>query len=235
MKLLDLFCGEGGASLGYKSLGWEITGVDNDKTRLKRYPFHSFLDDAMKYLYVHGHEYDFIHASPPCQGYSIATSALPDRLTRYNRMIPALRDLLKETGKPYVIENVYNARTEMVDPQLLCGRMFGLRTVDDDGTQLVMDRHRMFETNWGFTGPEHVKHDTSLQVAGSYGGARRDKVEARTVRKGGYVPSIEKQQELLGITHMTEKGMWLSIPPAYTSYIGMRYALDNDAEVVLDL
>lgn len=223
MKVLDLFCGEGGASLGYANAGFEVFGVDNDPKRLKRYPFEHLPADAMEYLYEHGDEFDFIHASPPCQGYSIATSALPDRLERYDRMIPALRDLLVATNKPYVIENVYNARTEMVEPQMLCGRMFGLSAIDTDGTYLVMDRHRMFETNWDFVAPEHPKHDRKLQVAGSYGGARRDKVEARKERKGGYVPAFEVQQKLLGITHMSEKGMWLSIPPVYSQFIGNQY------------
>lgn len=227
MRVLDLFCGEGGAALGYANQGLEVFGVDSDHRRLKFYPFGSFHGNALEYLSEHGKDFDFIHASPPCTGYSIATSALPDRLDRYDRLIPVVRDLLEETGKPYVIENVYNARKEMKNPQMLCGRMFGLETVDDDGVRLVLDRHRMFETNWGFVAPAHLKHDKSVQVAGSYGGARRDKVEARKIRKGGYVPSLHRQKELLGVTHMTQKGMWLSIPPAYTEFIAKQFLVDN--------
>lgn len=228
MRVLDLFCGEGGASLGYSRAGMTVFGVDTDHKRLKRYPFENEQADALEFLAKYGGDFDFIHASPPCTGYSIATSALPDRLERYDRLIPAVRDLLDATGKPYVIENVYNARKEMLSPSLLCGRMFDLSAVDTDGTKLVMDRHRMFETNWGLIAPTHEKHDTSLQVAGSYGGARRDKVEARKIRKGGYVPSIPVQQELLGITHMSEKGMWLSIPPVYSEYIGRQFLGENN-------
>lgn len=219
-RLLDLFCGEGGASVGYSRAGFDVVGVDLDAARLKYYPFDSKHADALEYLYDFGGEFDAIHASPPCQGYSIATSALPDRLERYDRMIGAVRSLLDEIGKPYVIENVYNARKEMVNPKMLCGRMFDLTAVDTDGTKLVMDRHRMFETNWDLTVPPHHKHDKSLQVAGSYGGARRDKVEARKVRKGGYVPTLEVQRELLGLPHASEKGCWLSIPPVYAEFIG---------------
>lgn len=220
VKLLDLFCGEGGASKGYYRAGFEVTGVDNWKQRLRHYPYHAFERDAIEYLYEHGHEYDAIHASPPCTGYSIATSALPDRLTRYDRLIPVVRDVLVDLEIPYIIENVNSARSELINPQLLCGRQFRLEAIDDDGTPLVMDRHRLFETNWGLTVPDHFRHDGSLQVAGSYGGARRDKVEARQIRKGGYVPSPAKQRELLGTPWMTEKGCWLSIPPIYTEYIG---------------
>lgn len=229
MKLLDLFCGEGGASLGYHQAGFEVTGVDTARARLKYYPFDWEHEDALEYVYKYGDMFDAVHASPPCQGYSIATSALPDRLERYDRLIPALRDLLLDLGKPYVIENVYNARKEMINPQLLCGRMFGLTAMDTDGVILHMDRHRMFETNWDLTVPEHKKHDASLQVGGSYGGARRDKVEARKIRKGGYVPAKEVQAELLGVSHMSEKGMWLSIPPIYAKYVGtqLKHELDR--------
>jgi DNA (cytosine-5)-methyltransferase 1 len=220
-KLLDLFCGEGGAGYGYHRAGFEVLGVDTARARLKHYPFDWECEDAIKYLYAHGAEFDAIHASPPCTGYSRATSALPDRLTRYVRLIPVVRDVLLDLGKPYVIENVYDARRELRDPQLLCGRMFNLGAVDDDGTKLVMDRHRLFETNWDLEVPAHEKHDTSLQVAGSYGGARRDKDEARNIRKGGYVPkSVDVQRELLGTPWMSEKGCWLSIPPVYAEYIG---------------
>lgn len=207
--------------MGYYRAGFEVFGVDNAKARLKYYPFDWECDDAIRYLYEYGDQYDAIHASPPCTGYSRATSALPDRLTRYDRLIPVVRDVLLELGKPYVIENVYDARKELRDPKMLCGRMFDLGAADTDGTKLVMDRHRLFETNWGLTVPEHEKHDTSLQVAGSYGGARRDKDEARNVRKGGYVPkSVAVQRALLGAPWMSEKGCWLSIPPVYTEYIG---------------
>lgn len=59
-----------------------------------------------------------------------------------------------------------------------------------------------------------------MQCAGAYGGARRDKVEARTIRKGGYVPGTDVMRELLGTPWMSEKGCQLSIPPAYTEHIG---------------
>jgi DNA (cytosine-5)-methyltransferase 1 len=182
LRLLDAFCGEGGAGAGYQRAGFEVTGVDNAKTRLKGYPFEAHLGDAVELILEHGHEYDVIHASPPCTGYSRGTAALPDRLTRYDR---------------------------------------GLSATDDDGTPLVMDRHRLFESNLLLMVPPHPKHDTSLQVAGSYGGARRDKDEARRIRKGGYVPkSVDVQRALLGTPWMTEKGCQLSIPPVFTEFLG---------------
>ena len=206
--------------MGYHRAGFDVVGVDSSAARLKRYPFESHQGDAIEFILKHGHEFDVIHASPPCTGYSRGTVALPDRLTRYDRLIAATREALRLTGAVYVIENVEGARSELDTPVLLCGRQFGLKTTDDDGTPLVMDRHRLFESSEFLTAPEHPPHDTSLQVAGSYGGARRDKAEARNVRHGGYVPSEAVQARLLGIDWMSPTGMRLSIPPAYSAYLG---------------
>jgi len=46
------------------------------------------------------------------------------------------------------------------------------------------------------------------------------RVEARTVRHGGYVPSAAVQRQLLGIDWMTQNGMHQSIPPVYTQWVG---------------
>ena len=221
-KLLDLYCGEGGAGMGWRQAGFDVFGVDNTPARLARYPFPHHRGDAIEYLLAHGHQYDAIHASPPCTGYTRGTAAIPDRLTRYDRLIAATREALLIVGKPYVLENVADARPELNHPILLCGRQFNLTTTDDDGTPLTLDRHRLFESNVFLMAPPHPPHDPAVQVAGSYGGARRDKVEARQIRKGGYVPSHAVQARLLGTDWMTEKGCQLSIPPAYTEFIGQQ-------------
>jgi DNA (cytosine-5)-methyltransferase 1 len=231
-RLLDAFCGEGGAGVGYSRAGFDVTGVDRSKARLKLYPFRSYRTDAVDYILEHGHDYDLIHASPTCTGYSAGTRAVEDRLDRYDRLIPAVRAACQTVGVHYVIENVEGARDELVQPALYCGRMFGLTATDDDGTTLTLDRHRLFETSLDIITPAHALHDwrtnreAGIQVAGSYGGARRDKVEAREVRGGGYVPaSVDVQRALLGTPWMSEKGCQLSIPPAYTEHLG-RQLLD---------
>lgn len=222
-RLLDLFCGEGGAGEGYYMAGFSVFGVDTARARLRYYPHPSRRGDAIEYLLAHGHEYDVIHASPPCTGYTRGTAAIPDRLERYDRLIGATREALQIVGKPYVIENVEDARPELIDPLLLCGRMFDLTAIDTDGTYVVLDRHRLFESNLLLLPPvEHQAHDRTVQVAGAYGGARRDKHEARHVRKGGYVPrSLNVLHALLGgVDWMTEQGCFLSIPPVYTKHLG---------------
>ena len=236
-KLLDLYCCEGGASEGYRRAGFDVYGVDlfEDYSQ-KRYPFPSAKMNALDalekvidggWIIFERHfeglifesivsRFAAISASPPCQRHSAGTRS-GDR-TKYPDLIGPTRKLLVETGLPYVIENVEGAPLE--NPVMLCGRMFGLSATDDDGTHLVLDRHRMFESNVSLTAPEHPKHGDE-QVAGVYGGARRDKWEAKHVRGGGYVPPNKKvAQELLGIDWMTWKGMHQSIPPAYTEHIG---------------
>ena len=232
-RLLDLFCGAGGAGMGYHRAGFEVEGVDNSDARLAEYPFKSHKGDAIEYLLEHGHEYAAVHASPPCTGYTRGTAAIPDRMERYDRLIGATREALGIVGKPYVIENVAGARPELRDPLLLCWSMFNANgsVLDDDGTPLRMERHRLFESSFYLTSPAACNHPKSVQVAGAYGGARRDKWEARHVRKGGYVPpSLEVLRALIGAPWMSETGCFLSIPPAYTEWIGAQL-LDHLARV----
>jgi DNA (cytosine-5)-methyltransferase 1 len=244
--MIDSFAGEGGAGVGYMRAGFCVSGVDKvpdrktakgQRARLDNYPTDCsgaelICADAVEYLWEHGREYAAAHSSPTCTGYSRGTVALPDRLERYDRLIPVVREVLASLGIPYVIENVEFAAPELRSPILLCGRQFGLTAVDDDGTPLVMDRHRLFESNVLLMAPEHPPHDRSVQVAGSYGGARRDKREAREVRKGGYVPSVEVQRTLLGTPWMSEKGCQLSIPPVYTEHIGAQLLAHLESEAV---
>lgn len=224
--LLDSYGGEGGAGEGYWRAGFCVTAVDNSRARLARYPHRCegalrVRSDAVRYILRHGHEYTAHHASPPCTGYTRGTIAVPNRVAKYDRLIGATREALVMTGRPYIIENVMGARSELINPVMLCGRQFNLTATDTDGTPLVMDRHRLFESNVPLMVPEHLTHDMTLQVAGSYGGGRRDKVEAREIRKGGYVPkSADVQRALLGVPWMSEVGVRLSIPPVYTEFLG---------------
>ena len=139
MKLLDLFCGAGGAAMGYYRAGFDdITGVDNKP--MPRYPFRFIQADALEYLAEHGHEYDVIHASPPCQRYTRAQNASKNS-GAHPDLIEPIRNLLMLTKKLYVIENVIGA--PLIDPKVLCGLSFGLR----------VRRHRLFETNFFFLVP----------------------------------------------------------------------------------
>lgn len=236
--LLDLFCGQGGAAMGYIRAGLDVVGVDR-VDHSARYPGRFVQDDALAFLARHGGDFAFKHASPPCQGYTIATAGNPDARAKHQRLIPATRELLQLSGGVWVIENVAQARSQMRDPVLLCGRMFGLGALDTDGVPLVLDRHRLFEANVPLTAPEHPRHSDE-QVAGVYGGSRRsskpgatpadDRYAARHERHGGYVPrSITVQQQLMGIDWMTVRGMQEAIPPAYAEWIGRQLLAHAEA------
>ena len=218
-KLLDLFACEGGASVGYDRAGFAVLPVDLDANRLARNPFNAIVDDALAVVKKWGREFDAIHASPPCQGYTRGNAG---KETAWPKLIPAVREALEATGLPYVIENVTDAAPEMVDPVALCGCMFDLSTTDTDGTRIHLKRERMFETNWPLAAPRACNHAGIQQWAGAYGGARRDKHQARYVRKGGYVPpSKDVVKALLGVEHdMTWQGLYECLPPAYAEHIG---------------
>lgn len=219
-KLLDLCCCEGGAAAGYIRAGWDVTGVDLEKKFKKRYPGSDFnVANALDFGYEHGKNFDAIHASPPCQGYTRGNAG---RETKWPKLIPDFREMLTAIGKPYVIENVRDAEYAMVFPISLCGCMFNLSTTDTDGVTIYLQRLRLFETNWDLSVPRSCDHSEHEWVAGAYGGARRDKYEAKYVRKGGYVPrEKEVVKALLGVEHdMTWNGLFECVPPAYTAYIG---------------
>ena len=239
IEALDLFCGQGGTTAGLQRAGFRVTGVDR-ADHARRYPGTFVQADALDYLADHGHRFQVIVAGPPCQGYSISTAGNPEARAKYPRLIGATRALLEATGRPWVIENVEQAASEMVAPVLLCGRMFGLEADDLDGQRLVLERHRLFESNVPLTAPPHPAHDGPAWVAGVYGGGRlakrphigatpsprQDRHEARYVRKGGYVPrSLAVRQAIMGgVDWMTARGLAESIPPAYAEHLGHQLA-----------
>ncbi len=118
LKLLDLYCGGGGASYGYEQCGFSVTGVDIAPQPKYRGKF--IQCDAIKYLMDHFHEYDIIHASPPCQKYSKSTIQFRRLGKEYPDLIGLTRDALFETKKPYVIENVPGS--PLIRPIELCNK-----------------------------------------------------------------------------------------------------------------
>lgn len=217
-KLLDLAACEGAASLGYMRAGFHVTAVDIDRAALRR----NLADvkvqaDGLTYLEQHGHEFDVIHASWPCQRWA-ANGVEKNR--QWPDLITPGRHIVQDLGLPYVFENVPKAplRRDLI----LCGTMFNLTTTDTDGTRLHLQRHRVFESNIPLSAPRPCVHPRGVQWAGVYGGARNDKTEARTIRKGGYVPPDAGVQSALlgGVPWMTGKGRRECIPPAYAEWIG---------------
>lgn len=126
LKLLDLFCGAGGCSVGYSCAGFDVTGVD--KVYQPNYPFKFYQGDALSFPLD---DFDVIHASPPCQAYTYAAGRPNQK--NHDRLIAATRERIQQL--PYIIENVEGARSSLINPIMLCGSNFGLR----------VRRHRYFE------------------------------------------------------------------------------------------
>ena len=208
-RALDLFCCAGGAGMGLHRAGFEVVGVDIAKRA--RYPFEFHQADALTFP-LGG--FDFIWASPPCQGYSSMRHAPGAKGAPL--YIDQVRARLVLTGVPWCIENVEQARCFMRDPVLLCGSMFDL------GAQgCRTQRHRLFETSFDMTQPK-CRHD-ARPVIGIYGGhARRRSASAggrgtRDVWDDGHKSAAS---EAMGIDWMTLSEMSEAIPPVYSEYIG---------------
>src|SRR5262245_16204867 len=123
-RLLDLFCGAGGAAMGYHRAGFEVIGVDIRPQ--PRYPFRFVQADALMPPF-RLEDFDAIHASPPCQSYSHSRH-LRNRSSKKvtPKLIATVRQQLRESGRPWVIENVGGAREAMSNPTTACGTAFGL-------------------------------------------------------------------------------------------------------------
>lgn len=196
MKLLDLFCGAGGAAMGYFRAGFDdITGIDIKPQ--PHYPFRFIQGDALEYLEEHGHEYDFIHASPPCPRFSSLTR-LRGNPENHPDLIDPVRKLLVLSGKTFVIENVPGAPIRI--DFMLCGTMFGIR----------FPKHRNFEVSFLVNAILPVCNHGSLYDP-FHGGE-----DARDERR--------KLSELFGIDwFMTRQEVRNCIPPAYTEWIGRQF------------
>jgi len=214
-RLLDLFCGAGGAAVGYHRAGFEVVGVDIKPQ--PNYPFEFIQDDALVYLenvYMIPEWFDAIHASCPCQRWSSKTrnpDAHPDLIT-------PLRPLLEATGLPYVIENVEGA--PLRDPVMLCGSSVGLG----------VERHRLFETNFPVMVPA-CAHGIQSRRFRVYDHGRWYLSRVVPMYGNGGGKAKEHWAEASGIDWMTHEEMAEAIPPAYTELIGAQLMAHLKASV----
>ncbi len=193
--LLDLFCGAGGCSMGYHRAGFDVTGVDINPQ--PRYPFKFIQADAMTFP-LDG--YDVIHASPPCQHYSVMSKCRPGLNEDYPDLIDAIRQRLQE--RMYVIENVTGSSL-MRGAIRLCGSMFGLE----------LYRHRHFETSHFVFQPQHKKHKIPCSKANHW-------KPGTIISVCGDVRPMSVARKAMGIDWMKRNEIALAIPPSYTEYIG---------------
>lgn len=200
-KLLDLFCGAGGAGVGYYRAGFDVTGVDIAPQ--PRYPYTFVQADALGYLCEHWQGYDVIHASPPCQSYSVTRTL---HTNEYPDLLPVTRALLRFIGKPYIIENVPGA--PMRDYIWLNGLMFNLKVI----------RRRHFESNILLLQPSPPKK-TGRTSGNGKAYSTFDTGDYITV--AGHNFRFQDGCLAMGVDWMqTQHELAESIPPAYTEYLG---------------
>jgi DNA (cytosine-5)-methyltransferase 1 len=197
-KLLDLFCGAGGCSMGYHRAGFDVVGVDIKPQ--PHYPFEFIHADALATLKQLSDRFDAIHASPPCQAYS-TLQAMHKGIERAD----------------WVIENVVGAPLRFA--ARLCGSSFGLGATVRTGKFHQLRRHRLFESNFLMMSPPCQHKGRPVGVYGHGGGNAN-----RSTKKGvnGFTGSSSERREAMGIDWMTRGELSQAIPPAYTEYIGQQ-------------
>jgi hypothetical protein len=223
--LLDLFSGAGGCAKGYQQAGFYVVGVDINPQ--PHYCGDEFIQaDALEYLDTADlSQFSAIHASPVCKGYTNLNSTGKEH---HLLLIPDVMRRLKRIGKPWIIENVQGAVSELPGSLMLCGTMFGLQ----------VERHRFFESSHMLFAPGPCRHRNGC--IGVYGGSVWDESHTGTTRKDGRIrPAIVPWQEgarAMDIDWMEHEELTQAIPPAYTAWIGqflMQVIIRNECEVVM--
>jgi DNA (cytosine-5)-methyltransferase 1 len=226
-KALDLFCGAGGASMGLHRAGFDVTGVDIKPQ--PRYPFAFIQADAME-CPLDG--FDFIWASPPCQGYTLMQHMGKRAGEAAPKLIEPIRKRLMASGSEWVIENVVGAPLQRCI--VLCGSMFGLG----------VRRHRLFEASVLLLQPT-CQHEPNKWPVAVWGDGRPSRQEARREHRGPIAvygdhpedsaihraannyPGLTRRAATLEVGRRAMDIDWMdwnelteSIPPAYSEFIG---------------
>jgi DNA (cytosine-5)-methyltransferase 1 len=208
VKLLDLFCGAGGCSMGYAHAGFDVVGVDLEPQ--PDYPFEFHQADAMSFP-LDG--FDAIHASPPCQGETSLRVLHQDR--EYERLLVPTLERFAELDVPWIVENVDNAEAPAhIYKVRLCGSSFGLR----------VRRHRWFWSNVGLLVPPCDHRSQTGRLLGVYGnsdGAHEEGFKHPGRKRGPRQATTVEARQVMGMPWVTKRrGLTNAIPPAYTEYLG---------------
>lgn len=219
-RLLDLFCGGGGASIGYVRAGFEVVGVDSNPHALSYYPLEGWHADALEVLdglhdEIDPRSFDVIAASPPCQPHTRTkhVARAQGKATKKPDLLEPVRSRLVALGVPYIIENVEGA--PLLDPIRLCGSTFGLK----------VRRHRLFESSALLLGNGPCRHKEQGKPVGVYH-RMNDTVQGRNHATGEWVVggstarTLEEGQEAMGIPWLPWDLLREAIPPAYTEHLG---------------
>ena len=217
-RLLDLFCGAGGAAMGYSRAGFEVVGVDINPQ--PHYPFEFHQADALTFP-LDG--FDAIHASPPCQAYTVANNI--HGRDDHPDLLPATRQRLVASGVQWIIENVPGAPME--NYVTLCGLALGLG----------VKRHRQFETSFMIWNPPPCPHGHPGDWVSVFGHTVLERGHVVGKAKGGGNTikrrhlGTDRGREAMGIDWMTRDELSEAIPPAMTEFIGRQLVAHLDARV----
>jgi len=195
--------------MGYARAGFEVVGVDIKPQ--PNYPFEMYEADALEWLrtaWPGPRMFDAIHASPPCQLFSVYQRA-NKRQGKHLNLIPETRELLRSTGLPYVIENVETAAPHLIDPVTICGVSMGLK----------VKRHRLFESNMPLIVPKCACGGW-MEAKFDRGSRLTRPNDRRTVAVGEWRHPLDLQQRAMEIDWMTVPELSQAIPPSYTELIG---------------
>lgn len=234
--LVDLFCGVGGCSVGYRLAGFDVVGVD--LVRQWEYPYRFIQGDALRVLAdliadgltFEGRPIAAIAASPPCKVRTVATSGgasvrMPRLFEPHADLVTPTLAALHQLDIPWIVENVPNP--EPLDaPHVvtLCGSMFE--------PMMKVRRHRLFASPFPLAAPRECRHAAQGQVVGVYGHGGGDR--ERASRKGGGGIKVARQEaaDALGIWWTTDQSrLSQAIPPAYTEHLGRQLLAHLDAAV----
>lgn len=206
LRVLDLFCGLGGAAMGIhraaEAIGRPIEIIGVDLHAHPDYPFKHRQRDISTFTpaTIEKMKVDFIWSSPPCQSFSYAAARWINAGKSYPDLVDFTRNLLMTSGKPWVMENVIGSPLRKY--LILCGVMFGLKTI----------RHRVFEIS-GFYCPRlpHKPHKGSVS-AGDY--------VTCAGHGGNGKNSLGSFKEAMQIDWSNDKdAISQAVPPAYSKYI----------------
>jgi DNA (cytosine-5)-methyltransferase 1 len=208
-KLLDLFCGGGGAAMGYSRAGFDVVGVDINPQG--NYPFPFIQSDCTKLDLKFLRLFDAIHASPPCQAYTRKAADWGRKRNHWLEhpdLVEPTCKLLDASGLPYVIENVVGAPIR-ADIEL-CGTMFGLRII----------KHRIFELS--FPTAYLLPPCDHSDVYNPWQGKGRSADKLRAAQGIDWLPISGGASRKNGYTG----DLFNAIPPAYTEFVG-RLLMDH--------
>jgi DNA (cytosine-5)-methyltransferase 1 len=218
LVLLDLYCGAGGAGVGYQRAGFRVIGVDHVAQPL--YPCDFIQGDAVGLLpwLIRRYRPHLVHASPPCQAHTRVTN-LNTNFRRHvveETLLPKLRETLHEQGVDYVIENINTRSAGLRNPIMLCGSQFGLDVY----------RHRGFESSLPLRRKPHRPHVRVVSPNGVMPTSERP-VLTITGRNGRQSKQWQAAaRAAMGTPWITDlNGLCEAIPPAYTEHIGRQILL----------